>query len=61
MQEGTNFALFVAFSDASEQENAFASLSREGKVLMPLQGRMGMVEDRFAIRWMLAFWGPSES
>ena len=53
-QAGTNFSMFVKFKDASEQAKVFENLSREGKVVMPLQGGFGMVEDLYRVRWMLA-------
>lgn len=54
LQVGTNFALFVTFSDASEQSRAFVELAWDGRVLMPLHGGFGMLEDRFKVRWILA-------
>lgn len=52
---GTNFALFVAFGDAEEQKQVFEALGEGGRVMMPLDGGFGMLEDRYKVRWMLAF------
>ena len=54
---GSNFALFLAFSDTAEQEGAFAKLSAGGKVTMPLEGGFGMLTDKYGIQWMLTFSG----
>ena len=54
---GTNFALFIAFSDEQEQESVFAKLSEGGKTLMPLNRGFGMLEDTYGVRWMLALAG----
>ena len=51
---GSNFALFVAFSDKEEQERSFAALSTGGKISFPLANGFGMLTDKFGIRWMLA-------
>ncbi len=51
---GSNFALFVAFSDPDERAQAFQALAVGGKVLFPLEQGFGMVVDRFGIQWMLA-------
>ena len=55
VKTGSNFALFLVFSDPAEQENAFAKLSAGGKVTMPLEGGFGMLTDKYDIQWMLAF------
>ena len=54
---GTNFSMFVTFDDADEQQKVFAALSDGGKVVFPLDGGFGMVEDPFKVRWMLALQG----
>ncbi len=51
---GTNFALFLAFTEEEEQEEVFAGLSDGGKVLFPLANGFGMLVDKFGIQWMLA-------
>ena len=50
---GQNFALFVDFSDETEQRAAFEKLSGGGKVLFPLEQTFGMVVDKYGIQWML--------
>ena len=54
VQTGSNFSMFVTFSDPSDQERTFQRLAHAGSVLFPLEGGFGMVEDRFRVRWMLA-------
>ncbi len=54
LQSGSNFAMFVTFSDPSEQARTFEELGRDGRVLMPLREGFGMLQDRFEVRWMLA-------
>ena len=54
LQAGSNFSMFVTFFDATEQARTFADLTRDGRVLFPLNGEFGMLEDRFNVRWMLA-------
>jgi len=51
---GSNFALFVAFSDKEEQQRTFAALSKGGKISFPLANGFGMLTDKFGIQWMLA-------
>lgn len=48
----------VAFDDDAEMARAFDALGAGGEVAMPLQdmfwgGRMGMLKDRYGVRWML--------
>lgn len=51
--EGSNFALFVVFSDKAEKEKIFAKLSEDGTVLYPIEDNFGMVMDKFGIQWMV--------
>ena len=51
---GTNFAMFVTFSDATEHESAYTKLSEGGNATMPLDGGFGMLTDKYGIQWMLA-------
>ncbi len=51
---GSNFALFVTFSDKTEQERVFNKLSEGGKVLFPIKNNFGMLIDKYRIQWMLA-------
>lgn len=57
LSPGENFSLFVAFSEADEQEKAYRGLADGGRELMPLESGFGMVEDRYQMRWMLALGG----
>ena len=50
---GSNFALFVIFSDKIEKEKVFNKLSEGGKVLFPMEKNFGMLVDKFGIQWML--------
>jgi PhnB protein len=52
--KGSNFALFVAFSEMEEQERVFGRLAEGGKVLFPLTNGFGMLADKFGIQWMVA-------
>lgn len=52
---GTNFSLFLTFSEKTEQEEVFDKLSSGGKVNMPLEGPFGMLTDKFGVQWMLVF------
>ena len=53
-EPGSNFSLFVSFSDRSEQEKVYQQLAEGGEIIMPLDDAFGMVQDRFEIRWMVA-------
>jgi len=50
---GTNFSMFVSFSNAQAKAKVFSELSEGGKVLFPIEDNFGMVEDKYGIRWML--------
>jgi len=60
-EEGADFAGFslsLAFPTIDEVDRAFAGLSEEGQVKMPLGAtfwspRFGMVTDRFGVGWMV--------
>lgn len=54
VKAGTNFAMFVNFSDKEEQAAIFASLSEGGRISFPLENGFGMFVDKFGIQWMLA-------
>ena len=51
---GTNFALFITFSDPVQQKQAFERLSAGGQIQFPLENGFGMLVDKFHIQWMLA-------
>jgi PhnB protein len=50
---GSNFALFLTFSERNEKEKVFQRLSEGGRILFPMEDNFGMLEDRFGIRWMM--------
>lgn len=54
LEPGSNFAMFVTFSDPPEHARTFDALSRDGHVLMPPEDGFGMLRDRFGVQWMLA-------
>ena len=54
VNKGSNFALFVIFSEKEEQEKVYTKLSEGGKALFPLENGFGMLVDKFGIQWMLA-------
>ncbi len=51
---GTNFALFVTFSDHAEQKKVFDKLAENGHIQFPLENNFGMLVDKYRIQWMLA-------
>lgn len=53
-QVGENVAMFVSCSGADEQRRVFDMLAEGGKVMFPLEGGFGMVEDRYRFWWMIA-------
>lgn len=53
-----SFSFFIECDDASELDRLFAGLSRDGKVLMPVDNygfsqRFGWCSDRFGVSWQL--------
>lgn len=55
---GSAFQVVLEFSDDAAMARAFDALLAGGDVVMPLQdmfwgGRIGMLVDRFRVRWML--------
>ena len=52
--KGSNFAIFVTFSDHDEQKKVFEKLSEGGQVQFPLENNFGMLVDKYQIQWMLA-------
>lgn len=54
VNRGTNFSLFVSFSDKLERIGIFNALSQDGQILFPLDDNFGMVKDKFGIQWMLS-------
>lgn len=51
---GSNFALFVTFSDKAEQKRVFDKLAEGGSVQFPLENDFGMLVDKYRIQWMLS-------
>jgi PhnB protein len=52
-QVGHNFAMFLTCDDDEQQGRIFSTLQEGGRVMVPLDGGFGMLEDRFGIRWMI--------
>ncbi len=52
--QGTNFALFITFTDPAEQKQVFNRLAEGGQVQFPLENNFGMLVDKYQIQWMLA-------
>ncbi len=52
VSKGTNFSLFVFFSDTQFKKDAFNELSKEGNVLFPLDENFGMLKDKYGMQWM---------
>lgn len=50
---GSNFALFVTFSDPAERKQVFEKLSEGGHIQFPLDENFGMLVDKFQIQWMV--------
>ena len=51
---GSNFALFITFTDREEEEKVFKKLSEGGRVLFPIgKNSFGMLVDKYNIRWMM--------
>ena len=51
---GSNFAMFVTFSDHAEQKRVFDKLAEGGQIQFPLENNFGMLVDKFQIQWMVA-------
>lgn len=52
--QGTNFALFIKFTDHDEQKKVFNKLAQGGHIQFPLENNFGMLVDKYQIQWMLA-------
>lgn len=57
-EEPKGFSLSVHLDNATEADRIFLELSRDGRVVMPLEktfwaDRFGMVVDRFGIPWLI--------
>jgi PhnB protein len=57
-EEPKGFSLSLQMKDVTEAERVFHELSKDGKVVLPLEktfwaARFGMVVDRFGIPWLI--------
>ena len=50
---GNNISLYAVFSDKETKLDAFNNLSKDGKVMFPIESNFGMLEDKFGVQWML--------
>lgn len=51
--QGSNFSLFVPFEHSDRKKSIFGRLSKDGKILFPIEDNFGMCKDRFGIQWMV--------
>lgn len=63
---GGNVSLAIGVNDPERAKQLFASLAKEGSVIMPLQKTywaeaFGMVTDQFGIRWMVNCESPNHT
>jgi PhnB protein len=64
LQRGNDFHISIVAKDKAEADRAFAALSKDGKVNMPLANApwgpyFGMCVDRFGVQWMVSLPGPA--
>jgi PhnB protein len=57
-EEPKGFSLSLQMKDTAEAERVFNELSKDGRIVMPLEktfwaARFGMVVDRFGIPWLI--------
>jgi len=50
--KGSNFSLFISFSDTQFKKKAFKGLSKDGNILFPLDENFGMLKDKYGMQWM---------
>ena len=50
--KGSNFSLFISFSDTQFKKKAFKELSKDGNILFPLDENFGMLKDKYGMQWM---------
>ncbi len=58
--QGNNFSVSVSVESREEADRLFFSLSKDGKVTMPMNNTFwgeyfGMFTDKFGINWMISF------
>ena len=63
-KQGNNISISVNVDSREEADNLFKSLSKGGKVLMPMadtfwESYFGMLTDQFGIQWMVSFDEPT--
>ena len=61
----TGFSLSIQIKSTADAERIFLELSRDGRVVMPLEkkfwaARFGMLVDRFGIPWLINCEGSEE-
>jgi PhnB protein len=64
-QQGNNFSVCIGCSSMEEIKSAFAALSENGSVTMPLcdqfwGAHFGMLKDQFGVHWMLSYEYPKQ-
>ena len=64
-EEPKGFSLSIQIKSTSEAERVFDELSKDGRIVMPLEKtfwaeRFGTVVDRFGIPWMINCEGPGQ-
>ena len=62
----TGFSLSVQLNDTDEAERIFRELSRNGRIVMPLEktfwaARFGVLTDRFGISWLINCEGSQDT
>lgn len=60
LKEGNNFSLSIHANSEEDANRIFNALSKDGKVLVPLQNQFwgelfGQLTDQFGIQWMVTF------
>ena len=50
---GSNFSIYLVFTDYISKENAFTNLAEGGKILFPTEENFGMLTDKYGVRWMM--------
>ena len=49
---GTNISLYIVFDSKQEKKEAFKNLSKDGKILFPIDDNFGMLKDKYGVQWM---------
>ncbi|MEO0572706.1 MAG: VOC family protein [Bacteroidota bacterium] len=53
VKHGSNFSLFLSFSNQDKKKEIFNKLSQGGHILFQLEDGFGMLKDKFGVQWML--------